>query len=119
MREGDADRAREILFEAFIAGWQAGLAHKVTDPRARAVVEGCFDLWLAEALDEAELFGLVFRGREDLPPPAGRALLTSFGLRPSGEQAGLDGRGTAAVVPPQRTRRAAGRRERRQPDHRA
>lgn len=117
MRDGDADRAREILFEAFIAGWQAGLAQRVTDPRARAVVEGCFELWLQEALDEAEVFGLVFRGREDLPPPARRALLTSFGLLAPSESG--DGSRRTPTVPAQRSERASVRRERRRPDRRA
>jgi hypothetical protein len=114
MRDSDADRAREILFEAFIAGWQAGLARKVGDPRARAVVEGCFDLWLEEALDEAEVFGLVFRRREDLPPPAGRALLTNYGLLAPSEQANRDGR-PVPKIPAQR--RSGVRRERGRPGH--
>jgi len=118
MRDSDADRAREILFEAFIAGWQAGLAQRVADPRARAVVEGCFELWLEEALDEAEVFGLVFRGREDLPPPARRALLTSFGLLAPSEESG-DGSRRTPRVPAQRSERASVRRERGRPDHRA
>jgi hypothetical protein len=118
MREGDADRAREILFEAFIAGWQAGLAQKVTDPRARAVVEGCFELWLQEALDEAEVFGLVFRRRGDLPPPAGRALLTNYGLLAPTEEATREARGLPKI-PTQGRRAAARRAERKRPDHRA
>jgi len=118
MRDGDAERAREILFEAFVAGWQAGLAQKVTDPRARAVVEGCFELWLQEALDEAEVFGLVFRRRGDLPPPAGRALLTNYGLLAPSEETTRGARGLPKI-PPQGTRRGATRRaERKRPDHR-
>lgn len=113
MRDSNADRAREILFEAFLAGWQAGLALKVTDPRARTVVQGCFDLWLKEALDEAEVMGLLFRRRHDLPPPAGRPLLTSSGLLRQGEELGPDGR-PAPTIPAQRSRRSsvAGKRKR-------
>jgi hypothetical protein len=38
------------------------------------VIESCFELWLEEAVDEAEVLGLVFRGRYDIPGP---------GMRPS------------------------------------
>lgn len=96
MRESDRDRAREILLEAFVAGWQAGLARKVRDPRAMAVVEGCFDLWLAEAVDETEVLGFVFRGREDLPPPAETSPFTVDRAER------VPGQPTTNRVPPQR-----------------
>lgn len=57
---------RELLFEAFLGGWQAAMgcyAH----PRARAFIEACFDRWLEEAADEVEIFGLPFRRRDGLP----------------------------------------------------
>jgi hypothetical protein len=41
-----------------------------------AVVESCFDLWLLEAADEVEVFGLSFR-RVDLPVPSRVELLAS------------------------------------------
>lgn len=97
MREDDRDRAREILLEAFTAGWQAGLARKIRDPRAMAVVEGCFDLWLAEAIDETEVLGFVFRGREDLPPPANPEPFTAAATRWP-----VDGT-TTPRIPPQRS----------------
>ena len=58
----------DALLEAFRAGWQAGLGVTVKSPGALAVIEGCFEMWL-KAADEVELFGMVFRGREDLPSP--------------------------------------------------
>ena len=65
-------RERDVLQEAFLAGWQAALAVEITHPRVLAVVDSCFEMWLEEAGDESELFGLVFRGREDLPLPTRR-----------------------------------------------
>ncbi len=58
---------RQLLEEAFVAGWQAALAVRITNPRVLAVVDSCFELWLEEAADEAEVLGLPFRRREDLP----------------------------------------------------
>ena len=85
------DEARAALFEAFTAGWQAGLAVTITNPRVLAVVESCFDMWLLEASDEVEVLGLRFR-RADLPGP--------------GHEVELPGRRTvaaaAASIPPQR-----------------
>ena len=60
----------DALLEAFRAGWQAGLGVTVKSPGALAVIEGCFEMWLKEAADEVELFGMVFRGRQDLPSPS-------------------------------------------------
>ena len=70
MKGSNHDHARQVLREAFIAGWQAALARNITSPAVLAVVESCFDTWLEEAADAAEVFGLVFRGREDLPGPS-------------------------------------------------
>ena len=70
------DEVRQALLEAFTAGWQAGLAVTITNPRVLAVVESCFDLWLLEAADEVEVFGLSFR-RVDLPVPSRVELLAS------------------------------------------
>lgn len=67
MNEAELRDRRQILHEAFLAGWQAALAMRVTNPRVLAVIESCFDLWLREAGDESDVLGLVFRGREDLP----------------------------------------------------
>ncbi len=58
---------RELLLEAFNAGWQAALGIKITHPRVLAVMESCFESWLLEATDEVEVFGLSFRRREELP----------------------------------------------------
>lgn len=69
MNEGEAQHAREMLREAFTAGWQAGLAVRVTNPAVLAVIEACFEEWLQEAADEVEVFGFAFRRREDLPLP--------------------------------------------------
>jgi len=60
------EEERELLLEAFLGGWQAALGRYV-NPRARAVVEACFDLWLEEAADEVEILGLPFRRRAGLP----------------------------------------------------
>jgi hypothetical protein len=67
MSNADREYARRVLLEAFTAGWQAGLAVRITNPRVMAVVESCFDMWLAEELDEADVMGLTFRARDDLP----------------------------------------------------
>ncbi len=72
MTKAEQDQARELLFAAFAAGWQAGLAVKIRNPRVLAVVESCFDLWLKDAVDESDVFGLRFRTRQDLPGPFGR-----------------------------------------------
>jgi hypothetical protein len=66
----DETEIRELLLEAFTAGWQAGLAVTITNPRVLKVVESCFELWLREAVDEVEVLGFAFRGREDLPAPS-------------------------------------------------
>ena len=69
MSHAEEDHARRLLLEAFTAGWQAALAVTITNPRVFAVVESCFDLWLVEAVDQVDVFGLPFRGRADLPDP--------------------------------------------------
>ena len=69
MTEGPQDPRRDVLFEAFTAGWQAALAVNITNPRVLAVLESCFDMWLEEAADEKKVFGLAFLGRPDLPTP--------------------------------------------------
>ena len=61
------EHERQILHEAFLAGWQAALGVYVTHPRVLAIVDTCFEQWLGEAADEAEVLGLMFRGRYDLP----------------------------------------------------
>lgn len=58
---------RELLLEAFNAGWQAALGIRISNPRVLAVMETCFEGWLLEAADEVEVFGLPFRRREELP----------------------------------------------------
>ena len=70
MRDAELERERKVLKEAFTAGWQAALAVNIRDPRVLAVVDSCFELWLGEAVDDAEVLGLVFRRRYDLPAPA-------------------------------------------------
>lgn len=67
MHESAHERERALLLEAFLAGWQAALAVKITHPRVLAVIESCFEEWLLEAADEVEVFGLPFRRREELP----------------------------------------------------
>jgi hypothetical protein len=67
MHEAGHDRERDLLLEAFLAGWQAALAVRITHPRVLAVIESCFEGWLLEAADEVEVFGLPFRRREELP----------------------------------------------------
>lgn len=74
MKDTEEEHAREILGEAFTAGWQAALAVNVTNPRVLAVIDSCFEQWLQEAADEAEVLGLLFWGREDLPRPALRGV---------------------------------------------
>lgn len=69
MRDAQLEHERKLLREAFTAGWQAALGVKIRDPRVLAVVDSCFELWLQEAVDEADVLGLVFRGRYDLPNP--------------------------------------------------
>ena len=69
MSNASEERAREILLEAFTAGWQAAQAVTITNPRVLRVIENCFDLWLLEAVDEVEVLGLPFRGRADMPGP--------------------------------------------------
>ena len=61
------DSDRELLLDAFTAGWQAALAVRITHPRVLKVIESCFEGWLIEAADEVEVLGLSFRRREDLP----------------------------------------------------
>jgi hypothetical protein len=93
MTEGELDHARQTLREAFTAGWQAALGMNITSPGVLAVIESCFDLWLEEAVDEEEVLGLAFRGREDLPGPAWRR-------RPAwARSASLRGRHRAGEVP--------------------
>ena len=70
MRKSEAEEQRELLLEAFLGGWQAALGRFVRHPRALAVVEACFDLWLEEASDEIEILGLPFRRRDGLPKRA-------------------------------------------------
>ncbi len=70
MSAADEAHAREVLLEAFTAGWQAALAVTISNPRVLAVVESCFEQWLCEATDEVDVLGLPFRGREDLPGPS-------------------------------------------------
>lgn len=67
MHDAAHDRERDLLLEAFLAGWQAALAVRITHPRVLAVIESCFEEWLLEAADEVEVFGLAFRRREELP----------------------------------------------------
>lgn len=105
MKRLSEEEERDLLFQAFRAGWQAALAVNITNPRVLAVLESCFEGWLVEAADEVEVFGLAFRRREDLPhlvrtraperapddepakPPDEPArpsiLVAAFGLRPS------------------------------------
>jgi hypothetical protein len=114
MSHADREYARTVLLEAFTAGWQAGLAKNITNPRVLAVVEQCFDMWLSEAMDEADVLGLTFRGREDLPslprggPPA-RVTRPSEPRRPDVGSSGrppTNGGGRAVpLVPGQRFRK--------------
>ncbi len=69
MWDAEMERQRKLLYEAFVAGWQAGLAVRITNPAARAVVESCFEMWLHEEVDERGVLGLPFRRRFDLPSP--------------------------------------------------
>lgn len=135
-------KQREVLLEAFTAGWQAALAVEITNPRVLAVVESCFELWLEEATGEVDVLGLAFRGREDLPMPDARhvpAWLAPSPPRPRGRPAeqparrpieelrplellaGLRDRsrrdvpGPAVVVPEQRIHPDRSKREQRSP----
>ena len=67
MKHDMTEQDRELLVEAFRAGWQAALAIRITNPRVLAVIDSCFEEWLVEAADEVEVFGLAFRRRENLP----------------------------------------------------
>jgi hypothetical protein len=67
MKRQDMEHEREILREAFVAGWQAALGVTVRNGAVMAVIDSCFEQWLIEAADEAEVLGLMFRGRYDLP----------------------------------------------------
>jgi hypothetical protein len=67
MKRHDEEHDRENLREAFVAGWQAALGRTIKNPAVLAVIESCFEQWLIEAADEAEVLGLMFRGRYDLP----------------------------------------------------
>lgn len=71
MTDVELERERQLLHEAFTAGWQAALAVKVTSPSVLAIIESCFELWLEEEVDERGVFGLPFRRRYDLPRPRG------------------------------------------------
>ena len=71
MNNAHEEQVRDLLLEAFTAGWQAALAVQITNPRVLRVVEACFDLWLREAVDETEVLGFSFRSRDDLPGPLG------------------------------------------------
>jgi hypothetical protein len=87
MKRHDEKHEREILREAFAAGWQAALGVTIKNPAVLAVIESCFEQWLIEAADETEVLGLVFRGRYDLPGSTlnGTPLAADFplGHRPS------------------------------------
>lgn len=67
MKHHEEEHVRQILREAFVAGWQAALGRYVTSPSALRIIDSCFEQWLGEAADEEEVLGLVFRGRYDLP----------------------------------------------------
>ena len=67
MKHEMSEQDRELLVEAFRAGWQAALAIRISNPRVLAVIDNCFEEWLMEAADEVEVFGLAFRRRENLP----------------------------------------------------
>lgn len=67
MKHREEEHEREILHEAFLAGWQAALGTIIRNPRVLAVIDSCFEQWLGEAADETEVLGLMFRGRYDLP----------------------------------------------------
>ncbi|MGZ5417585.1 MAG: hypothetical protein ACXWDI_10420 [Nocardioides sp.] len=67
MKHEMSEQDRELLVEAFRAGWQAALAIRISNPRVLAVIDNCFEEWLVEAADEVEVFGLAFRRRENLP----------------------------------------------------
>lgn len=87
-------RKRQLLFEAFAGGWQAGLGMKVTNPRVLQVVEACFELWLEDATGEVDVLGLRFRRRWDLPKTA----LSKSALQPYRKPAP-----TQLKIPAQRT----------------
>ena len=67
MKDSHRAHERELMVEAFRAGWQAALAVRVTHPRVLAVIDSCFEQWLEEAADEIVVLGLPFRRRDDLP----------------------------------------------------
>jgi hypothetical protein len=67
MKHEMSEEDRELLVEAFRAGWQAALAIRISNPRVLAVIDSCFEEWLVETADEVEVFGLAFRRRENLP----------------------------------------------------
>jgi hypothetical protein len=71
-------RKRQLLFEAFAGGWQAGLGTNATNPRVLKVIEACFELWLEDATGEVNVLGLRFRRRWDLPS----TLLSQSALKP-------------------------------------
>lgn len=100
MRDAQLEHERQVLREAFTAGWQAALGMRIRDPRVLAVVDSCFELWLQEAVDEADVLGLVFRGRYDLPSPDERSAARMRGpapeIPPQGRHAGLRSGGNRA-----------------------
>lgn len=116
MRGRRSREERELLLEAFLGGWQAATGRYV-HPRAQGVVEACFDMWLEEAADEVDIFGLAFRRRAGLPQrlaPALRFDLTTGALleqaeppKPSPPPPAAPR--TAAVVRVPRQRRPHGR----------
>ena len=78
MTDGFQDRGGDVLFEAFRAGWQAALAITITNPRVLAVVESCFEMWLAETAEEradAEPFALALAVKQDAPSPTGEPVI--------------------------------------------
>jgi hypothetical protein len=98
MKRHQEEHEREILREAFVAGWQAALGRVVTNPAVLAVIDSCFEQWLIEAADEAEVLGLMFRGRYDLPGSVLKdpALAADFplGQRPTAVPAQIERQGS-------------------------
>lgn len=82
VRDPEQERQRKILHEAFMAGWQAALAVKITSPVVLGVVESCFEMWLQEEVDERHVLGLPFRRRYDLPTPGQRSRRAPDGKAP-------------------------------------